>query len=196
MLGGKPGSCNHFSSLYSFHDVSHWVGLGTLSLLSMGLVTVSSLPCHYVPKEKWGHLVPKEGQKSSFRGVCRARSSDHILLGCSKDSRIPPFPSGRLPLPWGYHRTVLPMCQPLLWLHPNDDPAGTLLPPLSSLRVRERSSPCTGTPSTTHYCVKPVRFQHCAQRSPRWKILVQRFFILFKPLWPSLQPVASPSLVG
>lgn len=42
MPGGKPGSCNHFSSLYSFHDVSHWVGLGTLSLLSMGLITVSS----------------------------------------------------------------------------------------------------------------------------------------------------------
>lgn len=174
-----------------------WDGCGTLSLLSIGLITVSSLLGHCVPTEKWGHSVPKEGQENSFTGVCRARSSDHILLGCSKDLS---FPSGsrshRLPLPWGYHRTVLPMCQPLLWLHPEDDPAETLLPPLSSLSVWEGTSPYTRIPTTKHYCVKPVRFQHCAWGSPRWKILAQRFCILFKPLLPSLQPVASPSLVG
>lgn len=175
------------------------VGWGAFSLLSIGLVTVSSLLCHCTPVEKWRHSVPKKGQESSIRGVCRARSSDYVLLGCSKDPRIPSHPSvqcsHRLPFPWGCHRTVLPMCQPVLRVHPKHDPAGTLLPPLSSLRLREGTSPCTHTPATTHYCVKHVRFQHCAGGSPRWKILAQRFFYHFQTT--SAFPAASGfSLVG
>lgn len=87
-----------------------WDGCGTLSLLSIGLITVSSLLGHCVPTEKWGHSVPKEGQENSFTGVCRARSSDHILLGCSKDLSFPSGSSGVTGCP--FHEDTTGQCSP------------------------------------------------------------------------------------